>query len=178
MGKILVKLAGGDRRSIGRVEEVISDILANPSDFAELFQGLSHKDEVIRMRAADAIEKISRQNPEFIKPFKEEILHQISQIEQQEVRWHWAQMVPRLELNREERQQVVDVLISFLDDPSRIVNTFAMQSLADLALEDPDLRPTILPILEEKTSSGSPAMKSRGRKLLRLLGEGQKKDEG
>lgn len=172
MGKIIAKLAGGDRRSIGRVEEVISDILANPSDFAELFQGLSHKDEVIRMRAADAIEKISRQNPEFIEPFKEEFMHEISQIEQQEVRWHWAQIVPRLQLKREERQQVVDVLISFLDDPSRIVNTFAMQSLADLTLEDPDLRPTVLPILEKKTASGSPAMKSRGRKLLRLLGDG------
>ncbi len=173
MGKIIAKLAGGDRRSIGRVEEVISDILADPSDFAELFQGLSHKDEVIRMRAADAIEKISRQNPEFIEPFKAEFMYEISQIEQQEVRWHWAQIVPRLQLKREERQQVVDVLISFLDDPSKIVNTFAMQSLADLTLEDPDLRPTVLPILEKKTASGSPAMKSRGRKLLRLLGDGE-----
>lgn len=98
MEKIAEKLAGGDRRSIGRVDEVVAEVLADPRCFEELFLGLSNEDEVIRMRAADAIEKISRRHPEFIQPYKEEIISEISKIDQQEVRWHWAQMVTRLEL--------------------------------------------------------------------------------
>jgi hypothetical protein len=45
-----------------------------------------------------------------------------------------------------------------------------MQALADLAEEDPSLRTQVILMLEELTETGSPAMKSRGRKLLKELG--------
>jgi len=171
MENYLEKLAGGDRRSIGRVDEFVEEELADTSIFRELFTGLIHQDEVIRMRTADAVEKISRQRPDLIEPYKEEIIYDISKIDQQEVRWHWAQIVPRLELNEDERLHVVGILISSLDDQSKIVNTFAMQALADLIKDDRTLRPAILPLLEEKTRSGSPAVRSRGRKILHDLSE-------
>jgi len=171
MENYLEKLAGGDRRSIGRVDEVVAEVLADTSIFRELFTGLIQQDEVIRMRTADAVEKISRQRPDLIEPYKEEIIYYISKIGQQEVRWHWAQIVPRLELNEDERLHVVGILITSLDDRSKIVNALAMQALADLIKDDAALRPAVLPHLVEKTLSGSPAVKIRGRKILRELRE-------
>ena len=50
MGEVLQKLKGGDLRSIGRAEEVIEDILKNPSLFAEVFEGMLHDDPRVRMR--------------------------------------------------------------------------------------------------------------------------------
>ena len=44
-----------------------------------------------------------------------------------------------------------------------------MQALADLASEDPESIPQILPQLRELTVVGTPAMKARGRKLLTAL---------
>ena len=54
MERILDKLSGGDRRSIGRVDEVVADVLRDPSLFERVFDGMLSDDPIIRMRAADA----------------------------------------------------------------------------------------------------------------------------
>jgi hypothetical protein len=166
MEDILQKLQGGDRRSIGRVDEVVTQVLEDPSLFDALFNGMRCDDPVIRMRSADAVEKISAERPHLLQAHKCPLIQEVSQSEQQEVRWHVAQMLPRLELDGEERQIAFQILVHYLDDDSKIVKTFSMQALADLARLDADLRPRVVPLLERLTETGSPAMVSRGRRLL------------
>jgi hypothetical protein len=169
MDALLDMLRGGDRRSIGRVDEVVAAALEDRRLFPVLFKGMLHDEPLIRMRAADAVEKISLQHPEWLRPYKEQLIQQVSRIEQQEVRWHVAQLLPRLELDEEERAACVVILQSYLQDKSKIVKTFAMQALADLAEQEPELRSQVIPLLKEATRRGSSAMKSRGRKLLDRL---------
>jgi HEAT repeat protein len=167
---ILASLSGGDRRSTGRSDEIVAVVLADPALFGRLIEGMSDPDPLIRMRAADAAEKVTLQRPELLQPFKEQLLDQMSPVEQQEVRWHVAQMLPRLELSPTERLQALDILLGYLDDESKIVKTFAMQGLSDMAQQDPTLRDEVIPVLVELTASGSSAMRSRGRQLLKQLG--------
>jgi hypothetical protein len=94
MNEILGKLEGGDRRSIGRADEVVSNVLEDPALLDALFQGIYSDDALVRMRTADAVEKISAKRPEYLQPYKQDLLQVVSQIEQQEVRWHLAQMIP------------------------------------------------------------------------------------
>lgn len=166
MQPILSKLDGGDRRSIGRSNEVVSEVLADPGLFDAVFSGLLTDNPLLRMRSADAIEKITARHPEWLRPYKTMLIGQVAQVDQKEVRWHVAQMLPRIEWNQIERQQVLDVLLKYLNDRSSIVRTFAMQALADLARQAPELRHTVLVHLHELTAIGTPAMKARGRKLL------------
>jgi hypothetical protein len=166
---ILQKLKGNDRRSIGRVREVVMEVLNNPSLFNAIFEGMLSDDPVLRMRCADAVEKITSKCPELLQPYKKIFIQKLARIGQQEVRWHVAQMFSRLELNRLERRSVVKILINYLKDESRIVKTFSMQALADIAKVDTSFRSRIIAIIEELTDSGSPAMKSRGLKLLEEL---------
>jgi hypothetical protein len=163
---ILRKLKGGDRRSIGRSSEVVTDVLADPRLFGALFAGLSADDPVVRARAADAVEKISVIHPEYLRPYRATLVGELARCEQKEVRWHVHQMLPRLWWNARERQEVCDILTDYLRDSSSIVKTFAMQALADLAARAPDLRPAVLRQLQKLTVSGTPAMRARGRKLL------------
>jgi hypothetical protein len=121
------------------------------------------------MRSADAVEKITAKHPEYLQPFKAGLIQQVAKSEQQEVRWHVAQMLPRLDFSAKERQVAVEILLGYLDDKSKIVKTFSMQALADLAEGDPRLRSRVIALLEELTQTGSPAMKSRGQKLLKRL---------
>lgn len=79
-------------------------------------------------------------------------------------------MLPRLEWRSDELPQVVGLLFEYLNQPSRILRTCAMQALADLALAHPLLRPAVVVHLEPLTAEGSPAMRARGRKLLAQLG--------
>jgi len=97
------------------------------------------------------------------------LLGEIARNEQQEVRWHVALMMPRLDLTAAERLVALGILTGYLEDESRIVKSFSMQGMADLASQDGALRPVVVPILEELTKSGSPAMRSRGRKLLKQI---------
>ena len=169
MSAILKKLEGGDLRSIGRSEEVVTDVLADSALFGELLEGMLNDDPLIRMRAADAVEKVTVEHPEYLRPYKKKLIQQVAKIDQQEVRWHAAQLFSRLELSKAERRLVVNILSDYLKDESKIVKTFAMQALADIAGQDAELRAPIIKKLETLTRTGSPAMKSRGRKLLAKL---------
>jgi hypothetical protein len=169
MHPILKKLSGGDRRSIGKSNEVAAQVLAHPADFPHLFQGLASDDAVVRLRVADAIEKITAQRPELLRPFKKKLLAVAGSSDQQEVRWHAALIIPRLELTAKDRAVALDILFDYLRDKSSIVKTFAMQALADLAATDSKLKTQITPLLEELTLVGTPAMRARGRRILRQL---------
>ncbi len=130
MMNIVNKLRGGDRRSIGRSGEVAQAISTNPKLVAQILTATLDADPVIRMRAADAIEKASALNPKLLQPHKRIILNKIASIPQQEVRWHVAPILPRLKLTRKERDHAVAILFDYLEDKSSIVKTFAMQGLA------------------------------------------------
>jgi hypothetical protein len=166
---LLGKLQGGDRRSIGRADEVVADVLNDPALFDDLFQGMLHDNPVVRMRSADAVEKITREHPEYLKPYKAQLIQHVAAIEQQEVRWHVAQILPRLDLSDKERSRVAEILMSYLHDESKIVKTMSMQALAELAEQDAGLLPQVMELLKELVETGSPAMRSRGRRLLEEL---------
>ena len=169
MNTILQRLQGRDRRSIGKSNQVVGAVLAQPDLFGALFEGMLNYDPVVRMRAADAVEKITARHPEYLWPFKRRLIHEVAHVNQQEVRWHVAQMFSRVDLTPKERRAVFTILLGYLDDRSRIVKTFSMQALADLAMHDSNLRHTVVPLLKSLVRTGSPAMKTRGRKLLAML---------
>jgi hypothetical protein len=59
-------------------------------------------------------------------------------------------------MNQEELETTVEILLHYLDDESKIVKTFSMQALAELARTDASLRVWVVPLLEELAETGSP----------------------
>jgi hypothetical protein len=165
--KIASILAGSDRRSIGRANEVARLVLKAPRRFRELIKCLWHEDPVVRLRAADASEKICAKKPRLLDRYKPELLGLLAETEQIELRWHLAAMIPRLRLTPLERQRAAATLQRYLEDRSSIVKTFALQGLAELAQIDPALRAMVKPLLEDAVHSGTPAMRARARRLLK-----------
>jgi len=166
---ILALLEGGDRRTIGRSDQAAAIVSNHPELFPELIAGLWSADPLVRMRAADASEKVTREHRELLQPYKKELLGLMAEAQQQELCWHLAVIVPRVQLNARERQLAISSLNSYLEDRSSIVKTFALQGLADLAQDEPGIRPTVVEILRQATRNGTPAMKARSRKLLSRL---------
>ena len=154
---------------IGRSDQVAAMVGKAPELFPELIAGLWSEDPLARMRAADSAEKVTRKNHELLQPHKRELLGLMVETGRQELRWHLAVMVPRLRLNAKERQIAISPLNRYLEDRSSIVKTSALQGLADLAQDDPSIRPRVIEILLEAARSGTAAMKARSRKLLLRL---------
>jgi hypothetical protein len=163
---ILSLLEGGDRRTIGKSDQVAAIVAEDPKLFSNLIAGLWSADPLVRMRAADATEKVTRVHRDFLRPYKKELLGLMSEATQQELRWHLAVIIPRLLLNARERQIAISSLNRYLEDQSSIVKTFALQGLADLAQNEPAILPRVLEVLRLATRNGTPAMKARSRKLL------------
>ena len=166
---IVAMLGGGDRRSIGCAEEVKSLVSRHPERFAELIKCLWDDDPVVRMRAADAAEKVTVRRSELLNPHKQELLGLLDEAEQTELRWHLALMVPRLAPSGPEKQRAAVALLRYLRDRSSIVKTPALQGLADLAREDTNLQETARRAIEERLRTGTAAMKARARKLWKEL---------
>jgi hypothetical protein len=162
-------LAGGGRQSIGRSDEVADLVRKEPGRFSELVECLWDDDPVVAMRAADAAEKVSRNRPDLLQPYRNELMGLLNEVVQQELRWHLALMIPRLRLTAPERRRAAERLQAYLDDRSSIVKTFAMQGLADLAMQDSSLKAEVIERIRILTRTGTPAMRARGRKLLREL---------
>jgi hypothetical protein len=164
---ILRELAGGDRRSIGNADRVVALVLKKPALFGDVIGGLTHDDPVIRMRCADVAEKVSVTHAEWLERHKQALLSCASTVLEKEVRWHMAQMLPRLQLSAVEKRRAAALLFEYLDDPSRIVKTFSMQALFQMSEGDTKLRARVIPILRDAVRNGSPAERSRAKKLLK-----------
>jgi hypothetical protein len=169
MSRIAEALRGGDARTLKGVTRVVDDVLHDPALFEEVLRAMADEDAIVRMRAGDAAEKISRVKPEYLQPHKTLLLDAASNAGQPSLRWHIAQMIPRLALDAAERRTAVAVLKRYLDDASAIVKTCAMQALAELALADRSLRRSVVPVLEKATARGTAAMRARGIRLLEAI---------
>jgi len=163
------RLQGGDRRQLGNAEAVASDVLRHPERFSELFEAMLHDDPVVRMRAADAAEKVTRGRPDLLVPFRRRLIAEAGAVDQQEVRWHVAQMLPRVKLEPKERAKAIALLERFLEDNSAIVVASSLQSLADFSNDDAVLRERTITRLERFARDGEPAIQARSRKLLARL---------
>jgi hypothetical protein len=158
-----------DRRSIGRADDVVALVRRRPRLLGSLIECLWSDDPVLVARSANAAEKLSREMAARFQPWKDALLDLLATAQQSELRWQLALIVPRMNLTVHECRRAAAILESRLEDRTSLVKTFAMQGLADLLRQDPSPRAAVLDLLRIHTRSGTPAMRARGRILLKQL---------
>ncbi len=160
---------GRHRLDGGRAGEVAELVLAKPRRMGQLIECLWDEDAGVANRAADALERATYHRPELAQAWKESLIGLMAEAEQNKLRWNLALSVPRLQLTATEARRVASTLQSYLDDRGSIVKTAAMHGLAALTRHDPALLPEVLDMLRILSRSGTPAMRARGRILLKSL---------
>ncbi len=171
MHPLLKKLADSVRRTISHAEGVAAEVLRDESLFPVLVESLRNDDPVIRMRGADVMERVTRERPEWLAPYKDFLIRETETATLWQVRRHLAQMLPRLPLQGPEVRHAADLMLAYTNDRSSIVKTLAMHALFDLAERHPHLRQEALNNIRELMVIGTPAMKARGRMLLKAWNE-------
>jgi hypothetical protein len=167
--KLLNKLKGGDRRSIGQSNTVAMLVRERPALFSQLMKRLWDSSALIRMRAADAAEKLSFERPDRLQPCKTKLLRMLDEASEQELRWRLAQMIPRLHRSKKDRVRAAAVLGIYWSAQSSMVKTCARQAMADLRSQDDAPMRETKERLTTLTQVGTAARRARGRKLLPQL---------
>ncbi|MBS1805314.1 MAG: hypothetical protein JST28_18285 [Acidobacteria bacterium] len=162
-------LEPGRRLDAGRVWEVIELIEGQPSRLSKLIECLFDEDAAVASRAADALERVTRDSPQLAQRWKESLIGLLAETTEKKVRWNLALTIPRLKLTIPECRRVADVLNTWLDDPSSIVKTTALHGMADLTRQNPDSLANVLDLLRIAGRSGTPAMRARSRILLKAI---------
>ena len=162
-----VLLTGGDPRSLRNAAIVIDAASRQPERLEELVQCVFSADEIVRMRASDALEKVSRAHPGMVQRFVPRLLAEMSLIEQPSVQWHLAQILTEVQLDEGEQAQAIAILEHNLDNSSDwIVTNLTLQALARFARTSPAVRTRLTERLRHHQDSPYKSVASRARKLL------------
>ncbi|HVZ83905.1 MAG TPA: hypothetical protein VG893_09535 [Terracidiphilus sp.] len=171
--------------SVGRTRQVAEMLTARPKLAGTLIELLWDDDPGIANRAADALERASACKPKILAPWKDALLGRMADAgtnnRANKLRWNLALMIGRTELTIPETERAAAVLRGWLDDKSSIVKTAVLHGLADLSRWNPALRAEALDTLRVLSRSGTPAMRARGRILLKTLekpGPAERKKRG
>jgi hypothetical protein len=180
-------LAAGRRLDPGRVCEVVERIEEHPGRLAQLVECIWDDEIGIANRAADVLERVTRERPQRAQRWKESLLGLMAEARDRKLdkklRWNLALVVPRLQLTGTESRRASAVLQSWLDDQgsdpgsdaSSLVKTAALHGLADLTRQNPSSLRAVIELLQVACRSGTPAMRARSRILLKALERPQPK---
>lgn len=168
----------------GRVCQVVEWIADAPRRVPALIELMWDDNTGIASRAADVLERITRDpSPPLrraIEGYKEEIFGLLCDARFPKLRWNLALTIPRLRMTVAECRRVTAVLQTWLGDPSSIIKTTALHAMADLTRQNPDSLPEVTDLLRMAGRSGTPAMRARSRILLKALErpEGKQQQRG
>ena len=167
LGTVEELLTGGDPRSLRNADIVIDAASRRPERLEELVQCVFSADEIVRMRASDALEKVCRARPTLLQRFVPRVLGEMALIEQPSVQWHLAQILTEVDLDEGEQGEAITILEHNLDTSGDwIVTNLTLQALAMFARTSPAVRTRLIKRLRYYQDSPYKSVASRARKLL------------
>jgi hypothetical protein len=158
---------GGKSNSLGRVDEVIALVEADPSRVEELYGCLFDNDAWTRMRAADALEKICRRHPDWLLPFVDRFPRELGTSDQPSIQWHLAQIYGQVELTSGQRSSAIAWLCRLLSNREAdwIVAAQAMNTLSKFTRDGFFPWSELVPLLQIQKMHRSAAVVKRANKL-------------
>jgi hypothetical protein len=163
-------LSGGTRTSIGDAEQVIQKLLKAPSGLAGVYKLFLDEDPVVAMRSSYVAMRVAEQKPLSVEPFKKDLLKNLENYTQQEVRWHIPQLLVNMDLTKTQRQRAYDVVMNWAEtDKSKIVGYYGFQAAADFAETDQALLQDFIPRIRKANKAGAKSIQNRCKKIAKQL---------
>jgi hypothetical protein len=156
----------GKPNSLGKVPQVVRDVLRHPRKLGALFECIFHEDEWVRMRASDALEKVCAENPKLLTPLKRRIFEEMAEADQPSVQWHFAQIMSEMELSPADVRTAVRLIKRNLERTNDwIVVNLSLETLAIFARRDRRMLRALEPMLTRYARSPHKSVRHRVKKL-------------
>lgn len=172
-------LSEGDKRTVHNVDRVVEYALSSTQAIPNIIAAMKSSDEGLAMRAADATQKVFATQPKLVKPYTSDLFELLLACSQKEIRWHLAQIMPGLPMTDDQLRRAAAVWREdFYNSDSSIVKTFSLQAMYDISKKNPDVQALFDEMVADALDKGTPAMKSRARKLLSTHYDGALEQNG
>ena len=160
---------GGKSNSLGEVPAVIDMVLGDKTRLEELYLCLFDEDAWVRMRAADALEKICRVKPTWLLPYIDRFARDFSDNTQSSIRWHLAQIYSEVDLTPAQQSTAAAWLERLLSSPDIdwIVASNAMDTLAKFTRSGYFSASALKKLLTIQQQHTSQAVRKRANMLLK-----------
>jgi hypothetical protein len=146
---------------------VVEAVLHNQALLGELIASVLDGGVTVRMRAADALEKVFRARPDWLDPYTPVLLGEIATIDQPSVMWHLAQMLSVVTRTPAERHDATRILKHNLDSSRDwIVTNMTLAALAELAPRDTVLGAELATLVSPYPHDRHTSVARRATKLL------------
>ncbi len=168
MSFVNILMEGGHANSLGRAEEVLNEVIEDKSRLAELYECICHDDAWVRMRAIDTIEKVCRVHPDWISPYIDKMLSELTKSTQASILWHLAQIFGEVVLDDNQKEHAIKWLETLLSskDVDWIVSSNSMGALAQFTRNGLFPNSKLVSLLKVQQGHKSNAVKKRANKLL------------
>ncbi len=135
-------LNGGHHNSLGRTVEVVDLVLSDRERMEELFGCWFSEDEIVRLRVASAMKRITKAHPEWTMDYMDRLQGDVAEIDQASTRWTLAILFDDTEslLSGEQKARALEIMKRNLENESDwIVLNTTMQVLFDWSKDSPEL---------------------------------------
>lgn len=176
MNEQFIEMLKEPANTLGRTEEAVAIVLADPARIVELYECYFQPDEWVRLRASSAFKRLWKADVELVLPFLDGFVDDVSAIDQPSVQWTFALMCLDLDnhLTNDQRTTCKARLKSYLENSDDwIVQNNTITTLGTWAKEDTALREWLLPRLKELSESYRKSVARRAIKWLEELTRGQ-----
>lgn len=160
---------GGKANSLGKVNEVVSEVLNDEALLEELYGCMFSQDAWVRMRAADAFEKVCRERPGWLEPYVDKMQTELSnEVQQPSIKWHLAQIYQQVGLTNEQKERALIWLTNILSTSSAdwIVAANSMEALVYFTKRGDFTVEKCIPLLKIQLHHKSNAVVKKAKKLI------------
>lgn len=160
----------GHKNSLGRANEVMQLVLRSHDCLEELYGTMFHEDAWVRMRAADAFEKVCRVQPEWIEPYIDRIQDELHDSTQPSIQWHVAEIYRQVRLNKLQKKRAIAWLRKLIatTDVDWIVAADCMKTLAYFVDHDDFSRAEFRRLVTVQLAHHSKSVARKAKQLLQV----------
>jgi len=170
------RFKGGHPNSLGNTIEIVDEVLADKAKLPALVETWSSEDEIVRLRVANAVKRVCIEQPDWIATFLDQLLNEVSKINQASTQWTLAKLFEMLEgrMTGAQRQRALEIMQRNLTHHEDwIVLNNSMETLGQWAERENDLRTWLLPHLERLSGESRKSVARRAQKWLEKFGGNQ-----
>lgn len=154
------------------LEYLLKEIINSPKNYIALVDIALYNKDPKSWRAAYIVDKINDIQPELLHPFLVRMIEQVQKEKSGSKKRHFLKLISMNNVPENHQGVMFDFCLkTFSSDKEAVaIRVHAMQVLYNISINEPDLQPEILAIIEhEMEHHPSAGITSRGKKLVKKL---------